>query len=201
MKKTMIALVIGFTALGSGLSQAKEVKICTDNNRWYPFTWAVDNTALGVHVEVVQQAMKNLGHSATFTPMGWNECLEAAKAGKFDAVVSASYKPERAEFLHYPADAATAGGKSKWRITEVEYVFLSNAKDKYSFEGDVKTLPKPVYGPQGYSVVDDLKKDGVAVETAKGDQVNIEKLMSQGKGIVITISTIAHNYSMDPKYK
>jgi len=200
MEKIILGLAVIVGMLGAGTTQAKEIKICTDNNRWYPFTWSVDNTALGVHVEVVQQALKNLGLSAAFTPMGWDDCLNAAKEGKFDAVVSASYKPQRGEFLHYPDDAPD-GGKSKWRITEVEYVFLSNTGDAYGFDGNVKKLPSPVYGPQGYSVVDDLKKEGVVVETAKGDQANIQKLLDSKKGIVITISTIAQSYANNSKFK
>lgn len=177
----LIALLIPLPAHGS---QGKTLSICTDQNYWFPYSYAEQGESRGMHIDVVHTALTNLGYSVTFTPLPWKRCLYEAKNGQYDAIVSASYKPKRADFLWYPSDAATTA-RSKWRITQVEYTFIGLAEDPYEFTGQLDTLPSPVRAPLGYSVVDDLQQQGIAVFTEPDTKALVHHLLRTGKGVIV----------------
>ncbi len=169
----------------SGTAHAGNLQICTDINYWYPYTYESNGKAKGIHVDIVSLALKNLGHDFTFTPLPWKRCLKEAQSGKYSAVVSGSYKTERAKKLLYPPDASHAK-KSRWRITQVEYVVVSHIENAYDFKGDLKTVPGPVRAPLGYSIVEDLKKQGIDVITASSTYNNFRQLVNSKRGVVIS---------------
>ena len=61
-----------------------------------------------------------------------------------------------------------------WRATQVTYVVVIHRDSTYRFEGDAKTLPKPVRAPLAYSIVDDLTAKGGQVVTAPSFVDNME---------------------------
>ncbi|MGK0290934.1 MAG: polar amino acid transport system substrate-binding protein [bacterium] len=155
---------------------------------------------MGVHVDIVKKALKSIGHQAVFTASSWKRCLKLTQQGKFDGIVSASYKAKRAKFFHYPKDAAKAK-KSRWRIMQVEYAVVSLKRNKFVYKGTPKTLPQPVRAPKGYSVVDDLRKQGIRVETAKGNINNIKKLLRDKKGVIIMSPLVAQMFNKKGKFR
>jgi polar amino acid transport system substrate-binding protein len=191
-----ILMVMAFTMF----VEAKKIKICTDENFWYPFTYSVEEVALGLHVDITKEAIKRAGHSVEYIPMPWKRCLASAKSGEVDAIVSASYKDKRGEFLYYPKDAKSAK-KSKNRITQVEYVVLTHKDDSYKYDGNIKTLPHPIRATFGYSIVDDLKKEGLSVDTSKKDTFNLKRLQRDKKGSVVTLKEIVEYYESKGTFK
>ncbi|PID42631.1 MAG: amino acid ABC transporter substrate-binding protein [Proteobacteria bacterium] len=179
----------------------KKIAICTDNNFWYPFTLVEKGQPKGIHIDIIARALSNIGYTAEFKALPWKRCLKAAETGKMDGIATASYKDARARFLHYPADAKEAG-KSPNRVMQVEYIVVTTADSSYQFGGNVKTLPAPVLAPRGYSIADDLKKQGVRVDdSATGDEKNIKKLLRKGKGSVVTIPEVVNVLSRKDAYK
>ncbi len=191
-----IAMLFGLLNGSVAFADAKvRIKICTDENMWLPFTFKNKNgLAAGVHVDIVRQALNNLGYLAQFTPLPWKRCLSETEEGKWDGIVSVSYKDERAVFLHYPDDAKTAE-RSEYRITQAEYVVITYKDDPYEYDGNPESLPQPIRLPAGYSIVDDLKQKGIIAETAKGDQNNFAKLVRDKKGVVITLPDSAERFN------
>jgi len=173
-----------------GVANATELLICTDENMWYPFTYAEGGISRGMHVEIIQEACKRLAWKVSFEPLPWKRCLASVRFGTYDAVVSASYKPDRAKYLYYPPDAET-DKVSPWRITQAEYVVLTHISTDYEFDGDVMGLPQPIQAPIGYSIVSDLTQKGLKVETSNNSISNIKLLMLIKKGCVIASGTAA----------
>lgn len=199
MQKTnLLAVLVFFSILNSQL-QAETIRISTDASRWYPYTYVHEGNARGIHIDMVTTALKNLGHEVIFTPLPWKRCLKMVATGRSNAVVSASFKPERAKYMHYPSDAASVK-KSRWRITQVGYVVVNHKDSNYHFNGDILTLPHPVRAPLGYSIVDDLQKKGVSVLTAPDFFKNMESLIRTQKGCVITPLMNAKLLQQDPRY-
>ncbi len=184
----------------TGFCQSKSISIVTDQAYWYPFTFVQKGQPKGIHIDVVQKALTNLNYSVNFYPKPWKRCLQDAKAGKYDAIVSASYKPERAQYLFYPEDASSAK-KSAWRITQVAYVVITNASSPYLFNGDVTSLPSPVRTPLGYSISDDLKSAGVNVLEAPDIIDCINQLVKSGRGSFITPPQNAVIWQADNRFK
>ncbi len=184
----------------SGLAHGENLQICTDINYWYPYTFESAGTAKGIHIDIVTLALNNLEHKFTFTPLPWKRCLKETINGKYNAVVSGSYKPERAVKLLYPPDAPYTK-KSKWRITQVEYVVVSHIDNAFIFNGDLSTIPEPARAPLGYSIVDDLRKKRIEVITASNTYDNFKQLVNSKRGVVISPPQNAIELSKIPEFK
>lgn len=212
-KALISSLLFCFLSLMSSFTHAgTSIKICTDSNFWYPFTYVneTNKEAAGLHIDIISKALKDLGYDPNFKPMPWKQCLKDAKEGEFDAVATVSYRADRAEFLDYPADAANVSNqpeeKSKDRVTQVEYVVITptvDAKGKpnvYSYQGDLKTIPMPVRIPMGYSILDNLEKAGLKVQEDKHSIDNFKKLVKDKSGSVIGLEDVAKHLSLQPEF-
>ena len=199
-KRILFLSILIFLIPFQGYSQPNIIHVVTDQAYWYPYTYSQGDEAKGIHIEMVQKALTNLKYKVQFYPKPWKRCLNDIKEGKYDAIVSASFKPERAKYLFYPDDAVISE-KSLWRITQVEYVAITNVDSSYTFNGDVKTLPLPVRVPLGYSIVDDLKAEGIlAVESPDTTDCAIQ-LIKSGRGAFITPSQNAIHIQRDDQFK
>ena len=195
------AVIAGvFSFLSTDTCKADHFNIATDQNFWHPFTYTEKDEAKGIHIDLVAQALGNLGHSATFTPLPWKRCLFLAKQGDIDAVVSASYKPERSAYLIYPPDAATHP-LSRWRITQVDYAIVVPYDCNYKFDGKISGLPEPVRVPLGYAIADDLRKQGLTVHTSVDTRLCIRQLAQSGRGVVVTPSLNARYFMQNKTFR
>lgn len=192
------------------LQAGTPITICTDSNFWYPFTYVKEDNkqASGLHIDIITQALKNLGYEPNYKPMPWQQCLKEGKTGLVDAVATVSYKKDRALYLDYPSDAmdAESGAKSKERVTQVEYRVITSRKDEkgqpnnYRFQGDVKTIPAPVRIASGYSIVDTLELAGLKVEENPHSIDNFKKLIKEKRGSVIDLEDVTKHLGMQPEY-
>lgn len=183
--------------LFSAYSQAelKRLVVCTDKSYWYPFVFTELYEVQGLYLDMIKDASDRLGIRVSVRPMDWKKCLRQVKSGKVSGVLGASYKDKRAEYMYYPEDAKTAKTSDK-RLTQVEYVIVNHAENSYIYKDNVKTLPMPVRVPRGYSVAEDLKAEGVPEvdTTSRGDQGTILRLVTDKKGSVVTLGTIARHF-------
>lgn len=199
MRRIYIPILLSIF-LWTGVLQAQTIKIATDQNMWYPYSYEENGVVKGYHIDIVTAALKKLGYTFTLTPLPWKRCLMLAKRGEVDAIISASYQPKRAKYLYYPLDAASAK-ESNYRITQVTYSIVTYIDNPYTFNGDLKTLPKPVRVPRGYSVIDDLKKENVWVDEGPSDVNNFKKLLRDKKGCIVTLPEIVDKLMKDPAFR
>jgi len=197
-----LLIVLVYCVFFSALAKAEsEIKICMDENDWHPFTIVKDGKGAGIHLDIINKALSNLGYTSKVRVMPWKRCLNEAKRGHFDAVATASFNQTRAEFLDYPKGAATEH-KSDYRVMQVEYVVVTLRGDDYQFDGDIKTIPHPIRAPRGYSIVGDLEKQGLIVDdNAASDEVNIKKLLREDRGSVVVIPEMVRMLSRQPAYR
>jgi len=202
-KQTILALLILLIA-NAGVAQNK-LTICTDTNFWYPFTYIKHQEAMGLHIDIISTALRNLGFEPNFVSYSWKECLNQAKEGLIDAVATASYQEERALYLNYP-EGASVDVKSPWRVTQVGYVVVTSAlnkkgeKNSYQFEGDFKSIPQPVRVPIHYSVIGDLQKEGLTVKQGKSSMDNFKKLIQERTGSVVDVEEAAKLFETQPAF-
>jgi len=177
------------------------LKICTDLNFWYPFTYVKEGKSVGLQLDIISSAADKVGVSIEYTPLPWKRCLKEAEIGSYDGIAVASYKDTRAEFMFYPSDAGTVN-RSAQRVMQVEYIVVTPTSNDYQYNGDVSTLPTPVRVPRGYSIADDLKKKGVEVDSgASGDENNIKKMLRAGKGSLVTLPKVVEILGEKPAFK
>ena len=193
--RILLPLMLVFSVYSEWVSasgtEGKAISICSDANYWFPYTFDENGASRGLHVDLVTSALAKLGINAVIEPLPWKRCLFSAKKGHYDAVISASYKQGRAEYLYYPDDAAL-GGISTQRLTQVEYTILTLKSHAFDFDGDYSKIPEPVRVPLGYSIADDLSKKGLFVKTStKGIYNSLRNLVNHKEGSIVTTKDIA----------
>lgn len=167
------------------------LKMCVDSSDWRPFVYSEGGQIVGVYADLMRDAAKSAGYKLELKPVPWESCLKLTQRGVFEGAVPASFKPERAEFMQYPDDAAT-NKDSKWALGKADYVLLVLNDNPYEYRGDAKTIPQPVYVPKGYSVGDDLRKQGLNVNSsASYDEINLYRMMMSGSGSAVVAGVAA----------
>ncbi len=178
--------MIAATAAASTAAAAESSRplaVCT--TEWPPFTL---NTGApepeGVHTAVVREAFRRLGFAIAIDNVAWDRCWNEVATGGYDAVYSASYRPERAAVAVYP----------RVPLQTLVYVAVVLAGTPQEWDGrNLRRLPLPVGAPRGYSVTrelagrlgDDLD-DGALI-----DLQNFHKLLSGRIGTAVVERTVA----------
>lgn len=166
-------------------ARSKEIAICSDANYWYPFSYVNEQgNAEGLHVDMLVYVLNELGYAYTITPLPWKRCFHETKEGKYDAILNASYKPDRAEFMYYPEGAAS--NESHHYLTKVSYVVITPIELSFDYSGNNRLLPQPIRSILGYSIVDDLTKQGIPIKTGNNVRENFESLLRTKQGSIIT---------------
>jgi polar amino acid transport system substrate-binding protein len=177
----------------------KHISICIDQNFWGPWSFAELEEPAGIHIEIARRALENLDYTVEMEAIPWKRCQVLNEHGNYDALVSLSYKDSRAEYLYYPADAATAK-KSRWRVTQAEYVIVTHVESHYEWNGDDLTLPEPVRLPVGYGTVERLRAKNIEVQTSAGYKNLFAMLARDKTGVVIAPGLPAEAFVQSEEY-
>ncbi|WP_181905498.1 substrate-binding periplasmic protein [Aestuariispira insulae] len=131
----------------------KPVRACTAH--WPPFSIVDSKTGAvtGTHTQIVRTLFDQLGRKVEISAMPWKRCLLAIRLGKQDIVYSASHSAERAGYAYF----------TEKPMDMVSYVFLTLVGAKHSWDNtrNVKSIPRPIGAPVGYSINDRLREDGI----------------------------------------
>lgn len=105
---------------------------------------------------------------AEFSPLPWQRCLSEAAAGRFDAVLAASYTPDRAIGLAYPLDEQGSPDASR-RMFRIGYALLRRKGsgvvwDGQRFAGSGPRAGQAIGAERGYSIVLFARERGAVVE-------------------------------------
>jgi len=167
------------------ISQARELTMCIDPR-------FAKQGELKVYSNIMYTATQMAGHHLNLVPMNWEECQETVRSGKYDGAIPASYNADRAEYMIYPADAAK-NPDSKESVARLNYVIVTPMGSNFQYNGDPKTIPAPIMLPEGYSVINDLRKIDATLqlkEVGADDKTNLVRLLHE-KGSVVMMGTYA----------
>ena len=112
-------------------------------------------------VRLIETRVPNL--RITFSRKPWARCLVELERGAVDAIFSSSFKPERLKIGVYPMK----DGKDdrRYRIDTKSYSLYKLSDAAGTWDGKrFDNLRQGVLAIRGYSIIDDLKKLGVAVK-------------------------------------
>jgi polar amino acid transport system substrate-binding protein len=116
-----------------------------------------------------------------FIPLPWARCLKMAEDGKFEAILTGSYTPERDKSLAYPQKADGSLDASK-RMFNLGFVLIRRTGSKVNWDGKhFSNLDGPLGAQFGYSIVEYLRKQQ-NVEVDDGShtlQAGLKKLLSR----------------------
>ena len=192
-------LITVFLLINPASASSPKLSFCTDDG-WVPYTFKGDNNeASGIHIETALKAMENLNIEASVVPLPWKRCLNLARNGEYDGVVSASYKKERAQFLIYPPDAAIQSN-SQWDLGKVEYVLITRHDDTYGFDGNIQSLPQPVGVGLGSSTASYIKDEGLETVESEHHDSLVEMLLLKRVNSIAMHTIRAKKYLGDDRY-
>jgi len=132
-------------------------------NSWPPYAWVEDGEPVGISIDILREAARRAGLTATFGHLPWKRCLQLVQEGKFDAVVDAA---ERDEF--------TQGPSSYVVYTDTIWV----REDDPLTAANPQALRGRTLGiVDGYHYGNGLTEDPrIVLEPAVNDEMNIRKL-------------------------
>ncbi|MEW5728416.1 MAG: transporter substrate-binding domain-containing protein [Pseudomonadota bacterium] len=179
MRGALVVALLGF--LGSAPAAAGGLRVCTTD--WPPFTVSASGAVGGVHAEVTREAFRRLGHAVEIESVAWERCWAELPKGTYQAVFSASYRDERAAVGLYPSVP----------LQSLSYVAVVRRGEGADWDGtDPARLPLPLAAPRGYSIVEDLRRRGMAVDDgAMKDAQNVEKLLAGRIGTAVIEKSVA----------
>jgi polar amino acid transport system substrate-binding protein len=175
MKKYIAVVLCAWGIMMGAASASFGETLSVGTSEWPPYGDLKDGKAIGFATEIIDKVLPKIGFDAKIEFMPWKRATEMAKNGEVDAIYSASYNAERAEFLHYPETP----------LHPSEYVFFIRKADagklKYDNFDDLKAYKIGVTRAYAYS--DELNKkleEFKNSEEANTDELNFEKL-DQGR--------------------
>jgi polar amino acid transport system substrate-binding protein len=147
----------------------------------------------GIAIEMAETAAKACDVVVSFARYPGGRLLALAGENTIDGVVMLSYNRERLALAAYPMKGDAAD--PDFQIASLSYAFYVRSDSGITWNGmEITGLTKPVGANFGWSIVDDLKKDGLAVEPAKDTANNFNKLLGGRIDAVATHTTIGDAY-------
>lgn len=181
-----------FFVLSTASYAQNPLKLCVADSTWFPFLIIKEEVISGIYIDILTKASETLGYQIQIDAVPWKRCLLLTKTGEYDGIAGVSFQQSRAEFLSYPKEM-NSPEKSKFQLSQVDYVIVTHARTKFSFSGDVQQLPTPIRSPLGFSIGKELQALGLDVDNAAlSDDANLKKLLRDKNGSVILIREMAH---------
>lgn len=135
----------------------------------------------GLSLELLKQVGETLRINLSFKRVPWKRGLLMVQTGEADGIFHASFKQDRERIGVYPKTADGMPDPSRAIFTQ-SYALHVMAGSPVTWDGTaIGGLGDGAVGAtDGYSIVSDLERMGVRVETAKIQELNLSKLV-QGR--------------------
>lgn len=160
---------IGAQAQTDTRAAPKTLQLCYERLDIHPWR-TVDGR--GLNFELIRMAAAKAGVTVQFVTLPWKRCLSEMQEGVMHGVFAASFAPDRLAMGAYP------GGNPPdpaLQLYSDGYVLVRRKNDAVQWDGkNVTGLTGPVGAQVGYSVANDLRRLGVAVD--EGSQTARELL-------------------------
>lgn len=147
----------------------------------------------GIAIEIVTSAAKQCGIAVDMERLPGGRLLALLENNAIDSVLMLSFSPERLKIAAYPMAGATAD--PDLQLASLSYAFYVRRTSRLSWDGSTLSgQTQPVGANLGWSIVNDLRKAGIEVETAQDTRNNFSKLMLDRIDAFAIQSTIGDTY-------
>ncbi|MCG8685905.1 MAG: ABC transporter substrate-binding protein [Desulfobacterales bacterium] len=166
MKKTIASLVVSLMLLGTfSLCNAENiVRLSTIN--WEPYT-GEKLPSHGFFSKLVVESFARAGYKVEFFYLPWARALLETKKGNFDGVMTAYWKKERTEYLHYPDT-----------VYKVKENFVALKSNSINYAGILASLKGYSVGVLNRSIqAEELEKAGIKTQPISDQAQNVNKLL------------------------
>jgi len=172
MKKML--LVFLSLIISSNLWSSKlKISMGYDSAMIYPYLLQkdgkIDENKPGVTFEVMKLVAKKLNFKIDFVGLPWKRALRTLKENEIDALFQASFRKERMDFGQYPMKNGVVDSSKHIMKWTYSFYRLKNTSLQWdgtllSWKGKKLTEDKKIGSMNGYSVGNDLLKEGITVQ-------------------------------------
>lgn len=142
------------------------MRICNEDADNHPY---LVKGGIGLDNQQIDMAAKKAGIAVEQVALPWKRCFKELQEGTVDGVAAASYSEERAGFAQYPKTKSGELDNAR-RLRNDSYSLFRAKNAETNWDGKQFTqLSTPVGTQFGYSVVADLQKTGVEVQSTYYD--------------------------------
>lgn len=144
--------------------------------------WRLRNHT-GHNFRLLDAVAARVGVRFDYRGLPWRRCHSALSTGEVDGAFANSYTPERRAMGLYPRGNGPEGSPdARYRMFVDGYVLVRRRGDPVRLEeGRIVGLDGPVGSQAGYSIVDDLRRKGVAVEEGSPDPMALLRKLAEGR--------------------
>jgi polar amino acid transport system substrate-binding protein len=133
----------------------------------------------GHNFRLLDAVARRVGVRFVYRGLPWRRCHASLAAGEVDGAFANSYTPERLAIGLYPPGTPP---DPRYRLFVDGYVLVRRRGDAvHLLDGEIVGLRGPVGSQAGYSIVDDLRRRGVAVEEGSPDPMALLHKLADGR--------------------
>lgn len=140
--------------------------------------WRLRNHT-GHNFRLLDAVAARVGIRFVYRGLPWRRCQAALATGEVDGAFANSFTPERRAMGLYPPGEPP---QARYRLFSDGYALVRRRGDAVHLEqGRIVGLVGPVGSQAGYSIVDDLRRQGVAVEEGSPDPMALLRKLADGR--------------------
>ena len=133
----------------------------------------------GRNIDLLEAASRQTGLRFRYVALPWRRCMSDVASGEIDGLFAISHSVEREQLWVYPP---AGPDRTKFRMFEDGYVLVHRAGDTVAVvDGRVVGLRGSIGAQPGYSVVGDLRQQGVDVDEGTPEPARIIRKLAEGR--------------------
>lgn len=184
----------------STMARAQVIKLNCADRAWYPFLTIENGQARGLFIDIVTQAIENLGFSVRIQALPFKRAVKYVQFEKADGIIGIGYQRDLGDIIAFPPGAASAV-ESPFRILQVDNVLVSpKSHGKVQIKG-FDSIPSPVRVVWGDPLTKEFKAAGVDFQEVRHDKQNFFKMLRDGDGVIITTSLMAEKLMDNERFR
>ncbi len=179
------------------------VTLTYENVDSYPWTMKNGEGIDMILLEMVDEALPEVKFEYKQAP--WKRCLANIETNETEGCFTASFKEERLQYGFYPGTHTGGAATPSLQLHSSSYSLYVPNDSAITVTGTlaIEGLTGKIAAPRGYSIGDDLEKNGYTVDAQSSTTLNnLKKLMSGRVDAVAALTLNGDNIvASDPEFK
>lgn len=133
----------------------------------------------GLNIDLLEAASRQIGLRLRYVALPWRRCQSGVAKGEIDGLFAISHSGERERLWVYPPGEAD---RARFRMFQDSYILLRRSGDAVTaVDGRVINLQGRIGAQPGYSVVADLRQQGLDVDDGTPEPARIVRKLLEGR--------------------
>ena len=187
MMRVLIVLMLLFPF---AVNAERVVKLTYENVDSFPWTMKDGSGIDIILLDMTDAALDDVKFEYVQAP--WKRCLDNIKSGMTEGCFTASYKEKRLEFGYYPGTHKADQPDTSLQLHASSYSLYVPKDSSINVTGNmaIEGLNGKIAAPRGYSIGDDLAKEGYAIDANASNTLNNFKKLVDGRVEAVAALTL-----------